>query len=70
MCVSVGEMSTEIESLLQKAIEKIEKNNQMPDALKACRIAQIYVSYGKHAESIEYYEKSLVLVAIIVSNMI
>jgi hypothetical protein len=54
----------EIEKEISNYKIKIERNETMPEGLKASRIAEAYTSHGKYSDSLEYFEKSLVPVTI------
>lgn len=52
----------EIVSFLENyKTEVIGKNNDMCEGLKYSRIAEMYVAYGKYGDSLEYFEKALVI---------
>lgn len=40
--------------------KKIESNVNIPSHLKAVRIAETYISLGRHSQSLEYFEQALV----------
>lgn len=50
----------EEEEYLSKLIKNIENNNNIPNHLKLIRIAETYISLGKHSNSLDYFEQALV----------
>jgi hypothetical protein len=55
----------DLESFLENYKRIIEMKSDMCEGLKASRIAEMYVAHGKPGDSLEYFERALVMTKIL-----